>query len=91
MDWLKHCTLWGPNNIVGESIPDIIRPIVPIWTLRWSYLLLTVQVHTIRHYRCYREQCGPASPKTGPVPDRRALEVVKKYHHSDRQIAEKHK
>ena len=29
------------------------------WALSWSYLLLTVQVHTTTHCRVYREQLGP--------------------------------
>jgi hypothetical protein len=35
--------------------------------MSWSYLLLTVQVHTTTHCRVYREQLGPASPKADPA------------------------
>jgi hypothetical protein len=29
------------------------------WALSWSFLLLTVQIHTTTHCRVYREQLGP--------------------------------
>jgi hypothetical protein len=36
-----------------------IGSIPPNWVLHWSYLLWTVQVHTITHCRFYRDQHWP--------------------------------
>ena len=43
-----------------------IGPITPNWAPHWSYLLLAVGVHAKTHFMFYREQFGPAVPKTGP-------------------------
>ena len=65
----NHCVVSGEQQVIHNIRVGLksIRPFAPILTLRWSYLLSNVQLHTTTHCRFYREQLDPAPPKASPT------------------------
>ena len=65
----NHCVVNGEQQVIHNIRVGrkSIRPFAPILTLRWSYLLSAVHVHTTAHCMLNREQLDPAPPKARPT------------------------
>ena len=65
----NQCVVNGEKQVIHNIRVGLksIKPFAPILTLRWSYLLSNVQLHTTTHCSFNREQLDPAPPKASPT------------------------